>query len=97
MSTDVESVVDVTLKRPQLYKVVLLNDDFTPMPFVVDVLVDVFNKSLSEARALTLEVHEKGRGIAGVFTKEIAEQKVDDTITVASHYGHPLKAISEPS
>src|SRR4051812_15188979 len=97
MSTDVETITGVKLKKPQLYKVVLLNDDFTPMPFVVEVLIDVFNKSLQDAKALTLEVHEKGRGIAGVFTKEVAEQKVDDTLAVAIHYGHPLKAVCEPA
>lgn len=96
MSTDVETVIDTKIKIPSLYKVILLNDDFTPMNFVIEILIDIFNKSNTEAQILTLEVHQKGKGIAGVFTREIAEQKVEDTSTVAGHYGHPLKAIIEP-
>jgi len=95
MSTEVESITSIDIKIPKLYKVILLNDDFTPMQFVVEVLLDIFNKTQSEAEALTLEVHQKGSGIAGIFTREVAEQKVDDTIAVAAHNGHPLKAVAE--
>ncbi len=97
MSTEVENVIDVKIKQPSLYKVILLNDDYTPMPFVVEILVDVFNKSLADAQKLTLEVHHNGKGVAGIFTREVAEQKTIDTVAVASHYGHPLKAMCEPS
>lgn len=95
MSTATETETKVRLKLPSLYKVVLLNDNYTPMDFVIQVLVELFNKTPTEAHELCIQVHEKGRGVAGIFTREIAEQKVKDTLTVAQHYGHPLKAITE--
>jgi ATP-dependent Clp protease adaptor protein ClpS len=95
MTTATETETRVRLKLPSLYKVVLLNDNFTPMEFVIQVLVELFNKTPSEAHGLCMQVHDKGRGVAGIFTQEIAEQKVKDTLTVAHHYGHPLKAVTE--
>lgn len=95
MSTALDTQTVTKLKVPSLYKVVLLNDDFTPMDFVIQVLVEIFNKSATEAHRLTMDIHEKGRGLAGVYTKEIAEQKVADCNQVAKTYRHPLKAIVE--
>jgi ATP-dependent Clp protease adaptor protein ClpS len=97
MSTETEVDVKTKLKQPNLYKVVLLNDNFTPMDFVITILIDIFGKSIDEARNLTMIVHEKGKGIAGIYTKEIAEQKVAETQACAGHYGHPLKSKSEPA
>ncbi len=85
------------VKRPQMYNVVFLNDDFTPMDFVVEVLQTIFFKNVEESAAIMLEVHHYARGIAGIYTREIAEAKVQDTSTLAAHHRHPLKVISEPA
>ena len=96
MSTETEVDVKTKLKQPTLFKVVLLNDHFTPMDFVIAVLTDIFGKSGEEARHLTMMVHEQGKGIAGIYTKEISDQKVAETHSCAARFGHPLKSISEP-
>ena len=83
------------LQKPKLYKVILLNDDYTPMEYVVKLLKAVFKKSESEAVSIMLMVHEKGSGVCGVFTKEIAETKVKTVITMAKKDQHPLKCIME--
>ena len=80
---------------PTLYKVVLLNDDYTTMEFVVQVLEDVFQKSPAEAFRIMMHVHTNGRGIAGVYPWEIAEAKAEKTISMARDAGFPLKAITE--
>ncbi|MEZ0328865.1 MAG: ATP-dependent Clp protease adapter ClpS [Dissulfuribacterales bacterium] len=83
------------LKEPSLYKVFLLNDDYTTMDFVVQVLMDIFDKSFEEATRIMLHVHHNGRGLAGVYTKEIAETKVHQVHTRAQANGFPLKAEME--
>lgn len=95
MSTALETQTTTKLKVPSLYKVIILNDDYTPMPFVIRVLVEIFGKSSAEALELAQAVHEQGRGIAGTYTKEVAEQKVYETNSAATQYKHPLKTISE--
>lgn len=99
MSTDLKNAtrIAIKLKEPQLYKVILLNDDYTPMDFVAGLLIDLFHKSLPEAQCITLDIHENGRGVAGIYTKEIAEQKVIDVALVAGHYSHPLISTIEPN
>jgi ATP-dependent Clp protease adaptor protein ClpS len=82
-------------KKPNMYKVILLNDDFTPMDFVVSLLEKVFNKGYEEAISIMLEVHNKGKGIAGIYTLEIAEQKAIDTFNLARKAKHPLQCIIE--
>src|SRR5210317_28304 len=76
------------LEPPPMYAVVLLNDDFTPMEFVVQVLIHLFRKSEDEAEAIMMDVHKKGKGIAGVFTKDIAETKVRQVNDVARANKH---------
>ena len=83
------------IKRPKKYKVILHNDDFTPMNFVALLLKLVFNMSDEKAWGITLNVHEKGRGIAGVFSKEVAETKCYKVNETAKAYGHPLKSTFE--
>jgi len=83
------------LERPSLYKVVLLNDDFTPMDFVVKVLENIFHKDQSDAVRIMMEVHQKGAGICGVFTKDVAETKVDRTLYLARQHEHPLQCVIE--
>lgn len=83
------------IKRPKKYKVILHNDDFTPMNFVALLLKLVFNMSDKKAWVITLNVHEKGRGIAGVYSKEVAETKCYKVNETAKAYGHPLRSTFE--
>ncbi len=78
-------------KTPSLYRVFLLNDDFTTMDFVVLVLEQIFHKSSVEATQIMLHVHKCGKGLAGVYTKEIAETKIDTVHSVARKNGYPLR------
>lgn len=83
-------------KRPPLYKVILLNDDYTPMDFVVTVLEQIFRHSHEEAIQLMLQIHEKGAAICGVFTRDVAETKVDQVIEYARINDYPLQCALEP-
>jgi len=87
---------DDKTKKPRKFKVLLLNDDFTPMDFVIDLLITVFHKSSAEATRLMLTVHQEGKGIAGVYTREIAETKAVQARQFAKSEGHPLLAQIEP-
>ena len=82
-------------KEPALYSVVLLNDDYTPMQFVVDVLETEFEKSPAEAYRIMMQVHLSGRGVAGIYPWEVAETKVDAIMSRAREAGHPLRATIE--
>jgi len=82
-------------KRPPLYKVMLLNDDYTPMEFVVHVLERFFNRSREDATRIMLHVHRSGVGICGVFTYEVAETKVAAVTDFAQRHQHPLKCTME--
>jgi ATP-dependent Clp protease adaptor protein ClpS len=84
------------VKPPQMYQVVMLNDDYTPMEFVVVVIQEYFNKDLETATQIMLKIHLDGRGICGVYTKDVAATKVDHVLEAAHRAGHPLKCISEP-
>jgi ATP-dependent Clp protease adaptor protein ClpS len=82
-------------KRPSMYKVLMLNDDYTPMEFVVDVLVSFFAKTQDEAIRIMLHVHQRGVGICGVFTYEVAETKVNQVMDLARQNQHPLQCTIE--
>lgn len=82
-------------KKPSLYRVVMLNDDFTPMEFVIEVLMRIFNKSPEEATQIMLHVHQNGVGVCGVFTFEIAETKVAQVMDLARRAQHPLQCTME--
>jgi ATP-dependent Clp protease adaptor protein ClpS len=82
-------------KEPALYSVVLLNDDYTPMQFVVDVLEEIFQKSPAEAYRLMMQVHVNKRAVAGIYPWEVAETKVETLVSRARAEGHPLQAIIE--
>lgn len=88
---------DTSTKEPSLYSVYLLNDDFTTQDFVIDVLVQFFFKSEEEAFKIMLDVHNKGRALVGVFTKEIAETKVFLVHQAAKENNFPLKCVMEPN
>ncbi len=83
------------LKRPPLYRVVLINDDYTPMEFVVGILESVFGMARTGATHVMLEVHTKGKGICGVYSYEIAETKVAQVMSIASQHQHPLLCTME--
>ena len=82
-------------KKPSMYKVLMLNDDYTPMEFVVDVLQHIFQKNREEATQIMLHVHQKGVGVCGVYTYEIAETKVTQTVDYARKNQHPLQCTLE--
>lgn len=82
-------------KRPSLYRVLLLNDDYTPMEFVVHVLERFFNKSREEATRIMMHVHQHGVGECGVFTYEVAETKVTMVMDFARKHQHPLQCVME--
>jgi len=83
------------LKPPRDFKVILHNDDYTPMEFVVWVLETLFHKATPDAERIMSEVHQIGRGIAGIYTSEIAEQKVYETISVSKEHDFPLQVTAE--
>ncbi len=87
--------VETELKEPSLYKVVLLNDDYTPMDFVVMILMTIFNKDQQAAEKIMMNVHQQGRGICGVYTFEVAETKVKLVEITAHNEKHPLRCIME--
>ena len=82
---------EVNLKKPHLYKVILLNDDYTPMEFVIEVLEKFFGKRQDEATQIMLHVHQKGIGVCGIYTYEIAETKAVQVTNYARKYEHPLQ------
>jgi ATP-dependent Clp protease adaptor protein ClpS len=83
------------LRQPQLWKVILLNDDYTPMDFVVQLLETVFDKSPAEAYRIMMQVHLDGSSLCGVYPFEIAETRVATTEDLAQRSGYPLKAVME--
>lgn len=94
-TTVTQTETKTKIKPVNMWRVVFLNDDYTPMDFVVAVLMRLYNKNYEEAEQITMAIHQAGKGIAGIYTKEIAEQKVADTLRVAKLNGHPLLAVAE--
>ena len=82
-------------KKPSMYKVIMLNDDYTPMEFVVHVLRKLFNKSSEDATRIMLHIHQKGVGVCGVYTYEVAETKVQGVMDLARQNQHPLQCTLE--
>jgi len=82
-------------KPPSMYKVILLNDDYTPMEFVVDVLQRFFNKSREQATQIMLKVHTEGVGVCGVYPHGIAETKTNQVMNYAQEHQHPLQCVME--
>jgi ATP-dependent Clp protease adaptor protein ClpS len=84
------------VKPPQMYQVVMLNDDYTPMEFVVVVIQEYFSKDLEAATQIMLKIHLEGKGVCGVYSKDVAATKVDQVLDAARKAGHPLQCLSEP-
>lgn len=82
-------------KKPSMYKVLMLNDDYTPMEFVVHVLERFFNKNREEATRIMMQVHQRGVGVCGVYTYEVAETKVTQVMDLARQNQHPLQCTIE--
>ena len=97
---DGDSVVaerkDQKTKPPQMHQVVMLNDDYTPMEFVVVVIQEFFNKDRETATQIMLKIHLDGRGVCGVFSRDLAATKVNQVMEAAAQAGHPLQCVSEP-
>lgn len=81
---------------PRMYQVVMLNDDYTPMEFVVVVIQEYFNKDLETATQIMLKIHLDGKGVCGVYSKDVAATKVEQVLEAARKAGHPLQCVSEP-
>lgn len=86
---------ELSLSEPKHYKVFLLNDDYSSMDFVVEVLMGIFHKDYHQAEAIMLEIHKKDRGLCGVYTYEVAETKIMQVSKLAREQGFPLKATME--
>ncbi len=90
-----EEEIEEYIKEPPLFKVVLLNDDYTSMEFVIGILVDIFDHPIDKAVEIMYAVHQKGRGVCGVYTYEIAETKAMHVHLRAKENGYPLRAVIE--
>ena len=97
MSNEIEIQLndELDLQEPKKYKVLLLNDDFSTMDFVIDVLVKIFRKSINEASSIMLNIHNNGRGVCGTYSHEIASTKIAQVKNMAREKGFPLKAVME--
>ena len=88
--------VPLKVKPPQMYQVVMLNDDYTPMEFVVVVIQEFFGKDRETATQIMLKIHLDGKGVCGVYSRDVASTKVDQVMDAAREAGHPLQCVSEP-
>jgi ATP-dependent Clp protease adaptor protein ClpS len=86
---------EVKIKKPKNYKVVMYNDDYTTMEFVINILVNVFNKNIVEAEKIMIDVHKKGKGVAGIYSYDIAITKVSTAMSMAKEEGFPFKLTVE--
>jgi ATP-dependent Clp protease adaptor protein ClpS len=84
------------VQPPQMHQVLMLNDDFTPMEFVVMVIQEFFAKDLETATQIMLKIHLDGKGVCGVYSRDVAATKVDQVLDAARRSGHPLQCVSEP-
>tara|TARA_B100000927_G_scaffold290101_1_gene288113 strand:- start:1478 stop:1777 length:300 start_codon:yes stop_codon:yes gene_type:complete len=90
-----KTISKTILKYPDRFNVIILNDDYTPMDFVIKLIIEVFNKNIEQAKDITVQIHEHGKAIVGSYNQEIGEQKVNEVTLISRHHGHPLKAILE--
>lgn len=99
MSAEIDVVIDQKIKQenkePSKYKVLILNDDHTPMDWVIDVLTTVFKHSETTAKELTMKIHNEGSAVVGIYTYEIAEQKTVESVNASRERGFPLQLTME--
>ncbi|MBI2340237.1 MAG: ATP-dependent Clp protease adapter ClpS [Deltaproteobacteria bacterium] len=95
LDSQVVTEKQIRVKKPRMYAVILLNDDYTPMDFVVWLIQTVFHKQIDEATRLMMDVHLKGKGVCGVFTCDVARTKVTVVKELAKKHEHPLECIME--
>lgn len=91
-----ETETDIEIPNPGKYKVIIANDDATPMDFVIALLMNIFKHNEDTATAVTMQIHNEGSGVAGVYTYEVAEQKGIEGTLLARQHGHPLQITVEP-
>lgn len=94
-ATEPELAQEIQIQRPPMYRILLLNDDFTPMDFVVDVLKHFFHKTEEESIQLMLQIHHQDQAVCGIYTYEIAEQKVNQVNHYSQQHQHPLQCMME--
>lgn len=94
-SSDDQVLEDTRLKEPDMWKVILLNDDYTPRDFVVEILVSIFRKPPVEATRIMLEVHNKGKGLVGIYPYDIGQTKINQVKMLAEKQEFPLKSVME--
>ena len=95
VKTDFDLDLDLDVMTPKEYHVFLLNDDYTSMDFVIDILINIFHKTYQESEAIMLAIHDAGQGLCGTYSHEIAETKVTQVTKLAKENGFPLKATME--
>lgn len=93
--SDLAVVEEIKVSKPKMYAVVLLNDDYTPMEFVVWLIQSVFHKNIEEATRLMMDVHQKGKGLCGLYTYDVARTKVAKVKGLAEKNSHPLECVME--
>ena len=93
--TQTKTRTEVEVTFPSRYRIIFHNDDVTPMEFVVKLLVEVFNKGIDEAKEITLQVHHHGKAVAGIYSYEIAEQKMTESVVIINYHNFPLKVTME--
>lgn len=91
-NTGLKGEIKNKVKKPSMYKVYLINDDYSTMDFVVEVIIKVFRKTVPEATKIMFDVHKRGRGLVGIFTYDIAITKISQVELMAEERGYPLKA-----
>lgn len=87
---DIKTRKVINIKYPDRFKIVILNDDYTPFDFVIQLLVELFNKNIDEAKKITSQVHDQGQGVVGYYNGEIAEQKTNEATVASRTAGYPL-------
>lgn len=93
--TKLEEKTIIDIEKPRMYKVIIYNDDYTTMDFVIEVLVSIFSKNVPEAVKIMFSVHKKGSGVAGIYSYDIAATKIKQTQNMANKSGYPLKLTME--
>lgn len=93
--TTIQTETNVELRSPKLWTVTIMNDDFTPMDFVIEILMGVFRKSEQESEEMTIRVHHEGKAVVGIYTKDVATTRVERAMLICEREKHPLELRAE--